>query len=100
MPLTYLYILRYLCESLNGIALSPRFVEKMAHDIITGAPLIYRRTPDNQFILYSVGWNEKNDGGTNVLPKGTDRRPEFTEGDWVWQYPTPATSSAQSGATQ
>src|ERR1039458_6325962 len=38
--------------------LSPRFLPKLPHDIITGAPLIYRRAPDGQFILYSVGWNE------------------------------------------
>jgi hypothetical protein len=42
-------------------------MQKMPHDLITGAPLIYRRTPDGQFILYSVGWNEK-DGGGRVIP--------------------------------
>jgi len=56
--------------------LTPRFLPKLPHDIITGAPLIYRRTPDGQFILYSLGWNEKDDGGSD----DTDR----TQGDWVW----------------
>ncbi len=80
--------------------LSPRFVEKLPHDIITGTPLKYRRTPDGQFILYSVGWNEKDDGGTTVLPTGKERRPELTEGDWVWQYPAPAAPSSQHAANQ
>jgi hypothetical protein len=80
--------------------LSPRFLEKMPHDLITGAPLIYGRAPDGQFILYSVGWNEKDDGGTIVLPTGKDRKPELTEGDWVWQYPKPATRPAQNAANQ
>jgi hypothetical protein len=80
--------------------LSPRFVEKMPHDIITGAPLIYRRTPDGQFILYSVGWNEKDDGGTIVLPGGKDHKTELTAGDWVWQYPTPAAPPPQAAANQ
>jgi hypothetical protein len=80
--------------------LSPRFVEKMPHDIITGTPLIYRRTSDGQFILYSVGWNEKDDGGTTVLPTGKERKQELSEGDWVWQYPGSATPSGQHAANQ
>jgi hypothetical protein len=76
--------------------LNPRFLPTMPHDIITGAPFIYRRTPDGQFILYSVGWNEKDDGGTIVLPGGKDHKRDLTEGDWVWQYPTPAAPSAQT----
>jgi hypothetical protein len=76
--------------------LSPRFLQKMPHDIITGAPLIYRRTPDGQFILYSVGWNEKDDGGTVAMTQ--DKRPsaDLTQGDWVWQYSAPAVSTVQS----
>jgi hypothetical protein len=76
------------------------FLSKLPHDVITGAPLIYRRTPDGQFILYSVGWNEKDDGGTIVLPGGKDHKRDLTEGDWVWQYPTPAAPPAQTAASQ
>ena len=66
-------------------ALAPQFMEKIPHDIINGQPLHYRRTDDGQFILYSVGWNETDDGGQVVLKKNgsVDR----TKGDWVWQYP-------------
>ena len=75
--------------------LSPRYMQKMPHDIITGAPLIYRRTPDGQFLLYSVGWNEKDDGGlvipvhrkTNRSERESRLKVELTDGDWVWQYP-------------
>jgi hypothetical protein len=57
-------------------ALVPQFAEKLPHDIIGGQPLKYHRTADGQFVLYSVGWNEKDDGG---VPGKT-----VTEGDWVW----------------
>ena len=75
--------------------LSPRFLEKMPPDIITGAPLIYRRTPDGQFILYSVGWNEKDDGGTALLTHANQPSADLKQGDWVWQYAPPPTSPAQ-----
>ena len=48
-------------ESLD--ALAPQFIAKLPHDIINGQPLHYRRTADGQFVLYSVGWNETDDGG-------------------------------------
>ena len=57
-------------------ALVPQFAEKLPHDIIGGQPLKYHRTADGQFVLYSVGWNEKDDGG--VPGKSV------AEGDWVW----------------
>ena len=61
-------------ESLE--VLIPQFAEKLPHDLIGGQPLKYHRTDDGRFVLYSVGWNEKDDGG--VLGK------TVTEGDWVW----------------
>jgi hypothetical protein len=62
-------------------ALAPQFMEKIPHDIIGGQPLHYRRTDDGKFLLYSVGWNETDDGG---LP-GT--LADVKKGDWVWPYP-------------
>jgi len=66
-------------------ALAPQFIGKLPHDIINGQPLHYRRTVNGNFMLYSVGWNEKDDGGQVVLTKNgsVDRE----KGDWVWQYP-------------
>jgi hypothetical protein len=65
--------------------LAPQFIAEVPHDIINGQPLHYRLRPDGQFILYSVGWNETDDGGQIVLTKKgmVDR----DQGDWVWQYP-------------
>jgi hypothetical protein len=72
-------------ESLDMLA--PQFIEKIPHDIINGQPLKYRRTDDGQFVLYSVGWNETDDGGAVVIDKkyGTVHN---NEGDWVWRYPS------------
>jgi hypothetical protein len=56
-------------------ALTPRFIERLPHDLIGGQPLKYR-TEGGAYVLYSVGWNEKDDGG---IPGNTR-----DEGDWVW----------------
>ena len=66
-------------------ALAPQFVEKIPHDIIGGQPLHYRCTPDGQFVLYSIGWNERDDGGTVGLKN--DGSVDNNTGDWVWRYP-------------
>ncbi len=71
-------------EKLNS--LTPQFISKIPMDVISGEPYKYRRTDDRRFVLYSVGWNETDDGGTVAMTKDGDisRR----NGDWVWpQYP-------------
>lgn len=71
-------------DSLDAIA--AQFPNGIPHDIINGEPLHYRRTDDGQFVLYSVGWNETDDGGVVGLTmdgKNADNR----KGDWVWRYP-------------
>ena len=62
--------------------LTPRFISRAPNDVITGQPYKYHRADDGQFILYSVGWNDKDDGGVpgKVLF-------DQTQGDWVWSYP-------------
>ncbi len=75
-------------------ALVPQFIEKLPHDIIGGQPLHYRRMADQpsqssgsasgKFLLYSIGWNETDDGGVDSPPAkngGTD----YAQGDWVWK---------------
>jgi hypothetical protein len=57
-------------------ALTPQFLDKIPRDIIGGQPPHYRRTADGKFLLYSIGWTEKDHGG--VTGK-TD-----SDGDWVW----------------
>jgi hypothetical protein len=66
----------------NLKALVPTFITELPNDVIGGQPYKYRRTDDGQFILYSVGWNEKDDGG---VPGKTMF--DETEGDWVWEHP-------------
>jgi len=68
-------------------ALSPRFLKRVPHDVITGQPLRYQRTDDGQFLLYSVGWNETDDAGELAF-FASGRGPEKKEGDWVWRYPS------------
>ena len=60
--------------------LLPKFAPTLPTDIYTGQPFHYRRTADGQFMLYSFGPNEKDDGGV----KGDD---------WAW----PARSVPQVG---
>lgn len=57
-------------------ALAPAFMKTVPHDIVTGKPLRYQRTNDGQFLLYSVGWNEKDDVGASSA--------DMLRGDWVW----------------
>jgi hypothetical protein len=66
-------------ESLD--ALMPDFLDKLPHDIIDGGELKYRRT-NNRFVLYSTGWNEKDDGGISAFTKDGAR--DWDNGDWVW----------------
>jgi len=66
-------------------ALAPQFIETIPHDIIGGQPLHYRRQANGQFVLYSIGWNETDDGGQVALKKGGSL--DRDNGDWVWQYP-------------
>jgi hypothetical protein len=70
-------------ESLE--ALIPLFMEKLPRDVIDGEPLHYRRQANGTFLLYSVGWNETDDGGQVALKK--DGSEDREKGDWVWKNP-------------
>jgi len=72
-------------ESLDVLA--PQFLGKIPHDIINGGSLHYRRTGDGQYILYSVGWNENDDGGVVAFKNGSSAEINPDAGDWVWRYP-------------
>ena len=71
----YLTHLQY-PESLD--ALVPQFLDTIPHDVIGGQPFHYRHTADGAFVLYSVGWNGRDDGGVRGGPLPS------TDGDWVW----------------
>ena len=56
--------------------LSPQFLSLLAVDPVNGEGLHYRAIPPGRFLLYSVGWDEKDDNGAALDAKGN--------GDWVW----------------
>jgi hypothetical protein len=66
----------------NLDALVPQFFSKLPHDVITGEPLKYRRTDDGSYVLYSVGWDETDDGG-KVMTKH-EAIDDLKKDDWVW----------------
>lgn len=67
--------------------LVPQFIDNVPKDVCNGQPLKYRLEGDGRFILYSVGWNEKDDDGTVVMEKGSGGI-DLDQGDWVWpRYP-------------
>ncbi len=68
-------------ESLD--ALVPQFIAKVPHDVIGGQSLEFRREEDGGFVLYSVGWNETDDGGKVALNQ--DGSVDIQRGDWVWR---------------
>jgi hypothetical protein len=62
----------------NLDALVPQFLDTIPNDVVGGGPLHYRRAADGTFVLYSVGWNGRDDGGVRGQPLPS------TDGDWVW----------------
>ena len=61
------------------VALTPTFVAQLPVDPITGQSYQYRRHENGNFVLYSVGWDEKDDHGTPGKAIFDERA-----GDWVW----------------
>ena len=61
--------------------LAPEFMTNVPHDVIGGKPMGY--TNGMPFVLYSVGWDEKDNGGVPGKVLWDE------QGDWVWTYPQP-----------
>ena len=75
-------------------ALTPDWIKSIPKDIINGGPLHYFRSNTDSYRLYSVGWNERDDGGeiAYLLPPGLRNPnrpapPDIDNGDWVWAIP-------------
>jgi hypothetical protein len=68
-------------------ALAPRFLKTLPADLIDGQPLRYRKESAGGFILYSVGWNQKDDGGTIAWTDDKKQSVDPNEGDWVCRVP-------------
>ena len=60
--------------------LTPRFLSRLPTDLISGGNYQYRRTGETGFVVYSVGWDEKDDGGIRGKRLFDEER-----GDWVWE---------------
>jgi len=73
--------------------LTPNLLAAVPPDVVATQPLKYRLTKNNGFLLYSIGWNQIDDGGT---PGKTTHREAFDprKGDWVWRYPGMTKDSA------
>ena len=66
--------------------LKPEFLAAIPHDIMDGQPLRYRLN-DGKFVLYSIGFNQSDDGGKAVFKEGNGKKTwQREEGDWVWSY--------------
>ena len=79
---------RRLPESLD--LLVPDWLDRIPTDVIDGRPLRYRRLDPARYILYSVGWNQTDDGGKvgqrpGPLEAWEDSLLIKDEGDWVWK---------------
>ncbi len=72
--------------------LVPQFAAKLPHDIINGEPLKYQRTEGGGFVLYSVGFNQVDNGGRPCVVRRNWRgeiesRIDLNHYDWVWKSP-------------
>jgi len=80
-------------EQLNQ--LTPEFLPAVPLDPVDAQPLRYRRNGDGTFVLYSIGPDNKDDGGEPSLGKGAASSSYNWLGwqalDWVW--PQPATEA-------
>jgi hypothetical protein len=50
---------------------------------MTGEPYKYIRGGSDDYILYSVGWDQKDDGGS-VVQARSGKEVDTKQGDWVW----------------
>lgn len=62
--------------------LVPAYAHTLPHDIMDGKPMRYRRTKEGGCILWSIGKNKTDDGGTEGKVR---RRPQAL--DWIVELP-------------
>ncbi len=63
--------------------LVPTYLPTVPEDILGSQPLHYRLAADGSYRLYSVGWNQTDDGGA-IVSKSDGTRRDDEKGDWVW----------------
>ena len=59
----------------------------LPHDLCNGEPLHYSVRPDGTYLLYSVGWNQLDDGGQVVYRSDQPKSVDYEKGDWLWPQP-------------
>jgi hypothetical protein len=60
-------------------ALVPTYIAALPRDAVNGEPLHYRVEPGGGYVVYSVAYNLKDDGG-KIDPKVNAKK----QADWVW----------------
>jgi hypothetical protein len=79
------YQLRHGDYPADLLALVPEFLPKPPRDPVDGKPLRYRRDGQKSFRLYSIGEDEKDDGGDPRPAEEKSQRRGIQFGrDWVW----------------
>ena len=72
-------------QSLNDMSPSHPFPS----DPFNGQPFKYLRPEPDRYTLYSVGWNQTDEGGqVHFYENGNDKRLQLNEGDWAWVMPS------------
>ncbi|HVP12086.1 MAG TPA: hypothetical protein VMV94_12975, partial [Phycisphaerae bacterium] len=64
------------------------YLEAVPLDPFDGQPLRYRRQGDSDYLLYSVGYNQIDDGGTRQTRKESGDRSEW-DGDRIFEHVRP-----------
>ena len=64
--------------------LTPQFADKTPMDVVGGRPYKYQPGAQGGYVLYSLGWNEKDDNGTPGKTLFDEKG-----GDWVWECQAP-----------
>lgn len=68
-------------DSLN--ALVPAYGADLPHDVMNGQSYHYKMLGDGTYLLYSVGWDQIDDGGREKV-SSTDYHLPSDDPDWVW----------------
>lgn len=65
-------------------ALAPEYLPAQPVDFLVKTPFRYQRQSKDAFRLWSVGWNETDEGGKVQQVSGNAARFGQNEGDWTW----------------
>ncbi|MBI3875480.1 MAG: hypothetical protein HY300_05885 [Verrucomicrobia bacterium] len=78
------YLLRHHAYPEQLATLVPEFLDRIPHDVFDGQPMHYRREGERGFVLWSIGFDGKDDDAAPLV--GFDAN-GVEKGDLVWRYP-------------